>query len=90
MRAVVDAHCRAVLLIGRDAPAIEKALSGTRAAVMQVGTLDVAVTRAIGLAKPGDAIVLSPACASLDQFKNYVERGERFARKVHEELATHA
>ncbi len=79
---VVDARCRAVLLIGRDAPDIARALAGSRAAVERVGTLDAAVTRAIALARPGDAVVLSPACASLDQFANYVERGERFAAQV--------
>ena len=72
---VVDARCRAVLLIGRDAPILERALTGTRAAIERVGTLDAAVRRAVQLARPGDAVVLSPACASLDQFTNYVERG---------------
>ena len=90
LRDAVDAHCRAVLLIGRDAPAIERALTGTRADVERAGTLEVAVKRAITMAKPGDAVVLSPACASLDQFANYIERGERYARSVHEELAAHA
>ena len=90
LRAAVDAHCRAVLLIGRDAPAIARALDGTRADVVRMGTLDAAVTRAIAIARPGDAVVLSPACASLDQFANYIERGECYARRVHEELAAHA
>jgi UDP-N-acetylmuramoylalanine-D-glutamate ligase len=52
---VVDAHCRTVLLIGRDAPILERALTGTRAAVERVGTLDAAVRRAVQLARPGDA-----------------------------------
>jgi UDP-N-acetylmuramoylalanine--D-glutamate ligase len=82
LRSAVDAHCRAVLLIGRDAPAIERALAGTRTAVERTGTLEAAVARAVLLAQPGDAIVLSPACASLDQFTDYVERGERFAALV--------
>ena len=73
----IDAHCRAVLLIGRDAPAIGRALAGTAAMVEHAGTLETAVARAMQLAKPGDAVVLSPACASLDQFANYIERGER-------------
>ena len=90
LRDVVDEHCRAVLLIGRDAKAIERALTGTAVAVECVGTLDVAVTRAMGMAKPGDAVVLSPACASLDQFANYVERGERYRHRVLTQLAEDA
>jgi len=82
LRAAVDAHCRAVLLIGRDAPVIERALLGASAAVARVETLDAAVARAMTLARPGDAVVLSPACASLDQFADYVERGQRFSALV--------
>jgi UDP-N-acetylmuramoylalanine--D-glutamate ligase len=82
LKAAVDAHCRAVLLIGRDAPAIGRALAGSRAEVERLGTLEAAVARAVKIARPGDAVVLSPACASLDQFSNYVERGERFATLV--------
>jgi UDP-N-acetylmuramoylalanine--D-glutamate ligase len=90
LRQAVDEHCRAVLLIGRDAMAIERALAGTAAVVECAGTLDVAVARAMGMAKPGDAVVLSPACASLDQFANYVERGERFRHRVRTQLAEDA
>ena len=90
LREMVDAHCRAVLLIGRDAPAIERALTGTAAVVECAGTLEVAVTRAIRMARPGDAVMLSPACASLDQFANYVERGERYRHWVQTQLAEDA
>ncbi len=82
LRATVDAHCRSVLLIGRDAPLLERALTGTRAAIERCDTLDAAVARAVTVAKPGDTVLLSPACASLDQFANYVERGEKFANLV--------
>jgi UDP-N-acetylmuramoylalanine--D-glutamate ligase len=82
LRGAVDEHCRAVLTIGRDAPMLERALAGSRAAVVGCGTLEAAVARAVSMAKPGDAVLLSPACASLDQFANYVERGERFASLV--------
>jgi len=87
LKALVDAHCRAVLLIGRDAPLIARALAGTAVPVETPGTLDAAVTRAVKIAQPGDAVVLSPACASLDQFSNYVERGERFATRVRAHLS---
>ncbi len=87
LKSSVDADCRAVLLIGRDAPLIARALEGTPAHVEIVGTLDAAVDRAIELAQPGDAVLLSPACASLDQFTSYVERGESFAARVRARLA---
>ena len=87
LRSSVDRACRAVLLIGRDAPQIARALAGTRARVETTGTLDAAVGRAIDLALPGDVVLLSPACASLDQFRDYVERGTRFAEFVNARLA---
>jgi UDP-N-acetylmuramoylalanine--D-glutamate ligase len=92
LKSAVDADCRAVLLVGRDAPKIAQAFAGTRAVVESPGTLDAAVARAIELARPGDAVLLSPACASLDQFRNFVERGERFAALVRASLpeAVHA
>lgn len=89
LKSSVDADCRAVLLIGRDAPIIARALEGTPARVEIAGTLDRAVDRAMELALAGDAVLLSPACASLDQFTNYVERGERFAALVNARLAEH-
>jgi UDP-N-acetylmuramoylalanine--D-glutamate ligase len=82
LRGAVDQRCRAVLLIGRDAPALERALSGSQATVERCETLEAAVARAVCVAASGDAVLLSPACASLDQFANYVERGERFAGLV--------
>jgi UDP-N-acetylmuramoylalanine--D-glutamate ligase len=87
LKSSIDADCRAVLLIGRDAGLIAAALQGTPAQVEIVGTLDAAVDRAIELAEPGDAVLLSPACASLDQFKSYVERGEAFKARVRARLA---
>jgi len=90
LAASVDERCRAVLLIGRDAPIIERALAGTAAVIECAGTLDAAVVRAMQMAKPGDAVVLSPACASLDQFANYVARGERYRRCVLAQLAEDA
>jgi UDP-N-acetylmuramoylalanine--D-glutamate ligase len=82
LKSAVDADCRAVLLIGRDAPVLAQALEGSRAPVEIVRTLEAAVERAMALAQRGDAVLLSPACASLDQFKSYIERGERFTALV--------
>jgi UDP-N-acetylmuramoylalanine--D-glutamate ligase len=90
LRSSVDRACRAVLLIGRDAPQIARALAGTSARVETLGTLDAAVDRAMELALPGDAVLLSPACASLDQFRDYAERGKRFAELVHARVAVDA
>ena len=66
-----------VLLIGRDAPLIAKAVGGEHCKSMQS-----AVQRASELAKPGEAVLLSPACASFDMFRDYRHRGEVFAAAV--------
>lgn len=68
---------RTALLIGESAPAIARALAG-RVPVETVGTLEAAVARAREIAKPGDVVLLSPACASFDQFRDYADRGRRF------------
>jgi UDP-N-acetylmuramoylalanine--D-glutamate ligase len=69
-----------VLLIGRDAPLIERALGGL--ALERCASLEQAVERAAALASPGEAVLLSPACASFDMFRDYRHRGEVFAAAV--------
>lgn len=79
--APVTRHCRAVVLLGRDAPLLEQVL-GAHVPVQRVDSLEQAVTAAAALARPGDAVLLSPACASLDMFRNFEERGRLFAAAV--------
>ncbi|HAF55761.1 MAG TPA: UDP-N-acetylmuramoyl-L-alanine--D-glutamate ligase [Thauera sp.] len=69
---------RAVVLIGRDAARIEAAVAGCGVVLEHAADLDAAVVRANSLAEPGDAVLLSPACASLDMFRNYAHRAEVF------------
>ena len=75
----VRGKARAVVLIGRDAGAVEAALGGTGVACLREATMEAAVEAAFRLARDGDAVLLSPACASLDMFANYRQRGEVFA-----------
>ena len=75
----VGAHARAVVLIGRDAEAIATALAPTGAAIERAATMEAAVEAAYALAHDGDAVLLSPACASFDMFRNYGHRGDVFA-----------
>ena len=79
-------HARAVVLIGRDAPAIRAVLEqGARGVTLHgADTLPEAVEIAAAEAREGDAVLLSPACASLDMFRNYVHRSEVFADAVRE------
>ncbi len=78
----VRAYARAVLLIGRDAARIERALRASGVPLARCASLPQAVRRAARLAQPGDAVLLSPACASFDMFRDYAHRGEVFAAAV--------
>ncbi|MBR8238012.1 UDP-N-acetylmuramoyl-L-alanine--D-glutamate ligase [Burkholderia sp. AU42008] len=82
--APVARWCRAVMLIGRDAPAIRDTLAETGVPLADHATLEGAVHAAAELAEPGDAVLLSPACASLDMFRNYAHRAEVFRAAVDE------
>ena len=74
----------APLLIGRDAPSIKAALEPTGVPAFDLDDLPQAVRRAAGLARAGDAVLLSPACASLDMFTNYAHRAQVFVETVRE------
>ena len=74
-------HVRAAYLIGEAAPLFGRLLGG-RVPVVQSGTLAAAVTAAAAAAVPGEVVLLSPACASFDQFRDYEARGEAFRAAV--------
>ena len=78
----VAAHARAVVLIGRDAGLLARALDSASVPLRSATTMDDAVRQAFGLANPGDAVLLSPACASFDMFRNYAHRAEVFVAAV--------
>jgi len=85
----VARHVRAVLLIGRDAPQVGAAVAATGVPAFDLDDLPQAVRRAAGLAKPGDAVLLSPACASMDMFTNYAHRAQVFVDTVREIALDH-
>lgn len=85
LRELFARRVKALLTIGEDAPAVEREL-GDLAPTEACRTLAAAVGRAAQLTRPGDVVLLSPACASYDQFRSYEHRGETF-RSLVEELA---
>ena len=82
LREPVRRRARAVVLIGRDAGLMAAALDGCGVPCINAADMDDAIGRAQALAKAGDAVLLSPACASFDMFRNYHHRGEVFADAV--------
>ncbi|TSE20094.1 UDP-N-acetylmuramoylalanine--D-glutamate ligase [Tepidimonas alkaliphilus] len=78
----VARHARAVALIGRDAPALQEALQGCGVPLQRCADLPSAVRWCAQQARPGDAVLLSPACASLDMFRDYAHRAEVFVDAV--------
>ena len=81
LRSAFGGKVRAAVLIGRDARALGAALEGVCACEYRP-TLEAAVECAAQLARPGEVVLLSPACASLDMFRDYAHRGEVFAQAV--------
>lgn len=78
----VSRHVRGVVLIGRDAALIREALSGCGVPMQDAVDLPAAVQQARDMAQPADAVLMSPACASLDMFRNYEHRAEVFRQAV--------
>ena len=81
LRSAVKRTARAVVLIGRDAGLIAQALDG-EVPLLEATSMQDAVARAAAIARPGDTVLLSPACASFDMFESYEHRGRVFAEAV--------
>ncbi|PPC89958.1 MAG: UDP-N-acetylmuramoyl-L-alanine--D-glutamate ligase [Methylobacter sp.] len=77
----VIAKAKHVILMGKDASSIAEALA-EQVSVEFAGDMADAVQKAAKIARPGDNVLLSPACASLDQYRNYQERGDKFTKAV--------
>jgi UDP-N-acetylmuramoylalanine--D-glutamate ligase len=81
LRDAVTARARAVYLIGEDAERVAAAL-GDAVALRRCGDLERAVAAARAAARPGEVVLLSPACASFDQYTDFEERGRHFKALV--------
>jgi len=84
LEAALSRHGRAVALIGRDAPAIEKAIAACGLPLRRCADMREAVAWLAGQARAGDCVLLSPACASLDMYRNYAARAEAFVAAIKE------
>lgn len=84
LKPALEKHGRAVALIGRDAAAIGMALEGSGVPTRILGDMAAAVGWLAGHARAGDCVLLSPACASLDMYRNYAHRAEAFIAAVKE------
>ena len=82
LKDAVSRHARAVVLIGRDAALIERAIAGCGKPVLKAQDMDDAVAIATVNAQRGDAVLMSPACASFDMYRNYLHRAEVFIAAV--------
>jgi UDP-N-acetylmuramoylalanine--D-glutamate ligase len=82
LKAAVAQHARAAVLIGRDAPLIARALQGCGKPILRARDMADAVRLASENAQVGDAVLMSPACASFDMYRNYLHRAEAFIQAV--------
>ena len=79
---VVAAHARAVVLIGRDGEQIARAIAGSGVPIQRAHDMQEAVQMSLDAAREGDVVLLSPACASFDMFRNYEHRAQVFVQSV--------
>jgi UDP-N-acetylmuramoylalanine--D-glutamate ligase len=84
LREAITSNVKHLYLLGKDAQRIEDAMRGTDVSLTRVKTIEEAVIQAAAIAKAGDLVLLSPACASLDMFKDYIHRAEVFTQAVQE------
>ena len=82
LAAPIARHVRTVVLFGRDAPLIRAAIEGSDVPLLDASSMDDAVAQANRAAHAGDAVLLSPACASFDMFKDYAHRAQCFVDAV--------
>lgn len=82
--APVSQYVKAVFLIGKDADVLQAALTETAVQLEKMPSLEAAVQAAAAMAQEGDIVLLSPACASMDMFKNYAHRAQVFVDQVRE------
>ena len=82
LKSAIATHGRAAVLIGRDGPKIASSIAGCGVPLLKANDMDDAVRLAADAAKPGDAVLLSPACASFDMFRNYEHRAQVFCDAV--------
>ena len=82
LKNVIAEHARAIVLIGKDAAIIADILDGCGVPLHSVKSMEEAVQKSFSLAKTGDVVLMSPACASTDMFKNYIHRAEVFVAAI--------
>ena len=82
LRSAVAARARAVVLIGRDSEKIAQSIEGSGVPMQRAQTMEEAVRMSLAAAREGDAVLLSPACASFDMFRDYEHRGQVFVQAV--------
>jgi UDP-N-acetylmuramoylalanine--D-glutamate ligase len=82
LRERMEGKGRALVVLGEAASLLEKAFAGSTAAVERASSMTDAVRKAVELAKPGDTVLLAPACSSFDMFRSYAERGDVFQEAV--------